>query len=40
MELHIELFGKDFEEAHNVSADINAIKKCFWEIKFIILQLG
>jgi len=28
-ELHIRLFGKDFEEAHDASADINATEKCF-----------
>ncbi len=32
-ELHIKLFGKDFEEAHNAAADINATAKCFWELK-------
>ena len=28
-ELHIKLFGEDFDEAHNASADINATEKCF-----------
>ncbi len=32
-ELHIELFGEDFEEAHNASVDINATEKCFWEMR-------
>ena len=32
-ELHIDLFGKDFEEAHDASADINATEKCFWEMR-------
>ena len=32
-ELHIKLFGKDFEEAHDASVDINATEKCFWEMK-------
>ena len=32
-ELHIKLFGEDFEEAHNASADINATEKCFWEMR-------
>jgi len=32
-ELHIKLFGKDFEQAHDASADINATEKCFWELK-------
>jgi len=32
-ELHIELFGEDFEEAHDASVDINATAKCFWEMR-------
>ena|SRR5690554_6950504 len=32
-ELHIKLFGCDFEDAHNAVADINATAKCFWELK-------
>jgi len=32
-ELHIKLFGEDFEEAHNASVDINATEKCFWEMR-------
>ena len=32
-ELHIKLFGEDFEEAHDASADINATEKCFWEMR-------
>jgi DNA polymerase-3 subunit epsilon len=32
-ELHIKLFGLDFEEAHNATADISATAKCFWELK-------
>lgn len=32
-ELHIKLFGKDFEEAHDASIDINATEKCFWEMR-------
>lgn len=32
-ELHIKLFGEDFEEAHDASVDINATEKCFWEMK-------
>ncbi|WP_103866728.1 3'-5' exonuclease [Aquimarina sp. I32.4] len=35
-ELHVKLFGEDFEGAHDASADINATEKCFWEMK----QLG
>ena len=32
-ELHIKLFGEDFEEAHDVFVDINATEKCFWKMK-------
>jgi DNA polymerase III subunit epsilon len=32
-ELHIRLFGADFDEAHNASVDINATEKCFWEMR-------
>ncbi|HZJ73690.1 MAG TPA: 3'-5' exonuclease [Perlabentimonas sp.] len=32
-ELHIKLFGVDFEDAHDAFADINATEKCFWEMK-------
>ncbi len=32
-ELHIKLFGKDFEGAHDAAADIRATGKCFWELK-------
>jgi DNA polymerase III subunit epsilon len=32
-ELHIKLFGKDFEEAHDASVDINATERCFWEMR-------
>jgi len=34
-ELHIKLFGRDFDDAHDASADINATEKCFWELKKI-----
>jgi len=34
-ELHIKLFGEDFDEAHDASVDINATEKCFWEMKKI-----
>jgi len=34
-ELHIKLFGVDFEEAHDASVDINATEKCFWEMRKI-----
>ncbi len=32
-ELHIKLFGVDFEEAHDASVDINATEKCFWKMR-------
>lgn len=32
-ELHRKLFGEDFEEAHDASADIKATARCFWEAK-------
>lgn len=32
-ELHIKLFGVDFEGAHDAFADIKATEKCFWELK-------
>jgi len=32
-ELHIKLFGEDFEGAHDAFADIEATEKCFWELK-------
>ena len=32
-ELHIKLFGEDFQEAHNASVDIHATAKCFWKLK-------
>jgi DNA polymerase III epsilon subunit-like protein len=31
-ELHIKLFGEDFQEAHNASVDIQATAKCFWKL--------
>ena len=34
-ELHIKLFGEDFDEAHDASVDINATEKCFWELRKI-----
>jgi len=34
-ELHIELFGEDFDEAHDASVDINATEKCFWKMREI-----
>ncbi len=32
-ELHIKLFGEDFEDAHDASVDIKATERCFWEMK-------
>jgi len=32
-ELHVKLFGEDFEEAHNALVDIEATAKCFWKLK-------
>lgn len=32
-ELHKKLFDKEFEDAHNAFADINATAECFWEMK-------
>ncbi len=34
-ELHIKLFGENFDEAHDASVDINATEKCFWEMRTI-----
>jgi len=32
-ELHIKLFGEDFDDAHDAAADIGATEKCFWALK-------
>jgi len=32
-ELHIKLFGEDFEDAHDAIVDISITKKCFWELR-------
>lgn len=32
-ELHVKLFGANFDEAHDASVDISATEKCFWEMK-------
>lgn len=32
-ELHQKLFGYQFEDAHDSSADIAATAKCYWELK-------
>ena len=34
-ELHIKLFGENFENAHDAFADIEATANCFWELKRI-----
>jgi DNA polymerase III epsilon subunit-like protein len=31
-ELHIKLFGKDFEDAHDALVDVEACAKCFFEL--------
>jgi len=31
-ELHIKLFGKDFEDAHDASVDTSACARCFFEL--------
>jgi DNA polymerase III epsilon subunit-like protein len=32
-ELHLKLFKKDFDNAHNALADIEATARCFWEMR-------
>lgn len=32
-ELHTQLFGTGFSEAHNAAVDIKMTAKCFWEMK-------
>jgi DNA polymerase-3 subunit epsilon len=32
-ELHITLFGKDFEDAHNAMGDVIATENCFWKLR-------
>ncbi len=32
-ELHMKLFGTEFEDSHNAMADVEATAKCFWEMK-------
>jgi len=34
-ELHIKLFGVDFEDAHDAMVDVKACAKCFFELKKI-----
>ena len=32
-ELHVKLFGTEFNNSHNAVADVEATAKCFWEMK-------
>lgn len=32
-ELHMKLFGKGFDNAHNAMADVEATVKCFWKLR-------
>jgi DNA polymerase III subunit epsilon len=32
-ELHIKLFGEDFEDAHDALVDISITEKCFWALR-------
>jgi DNA polymerase III epsilon subunit-like protein len=32
-ELHLKLFGEDFDNAHDAAADIGATAKCFWALR-------
>lgn len=32
-ELHLKLFGKGFDGAHNSMCDVEATEKCYWELK-------
>ena len=32
-ELHMKLFGTEFEDSHNAITDVDATAKCFWELK-------
>lgn len=32
-ELHLKLFGEDFEGAHDALADIRACSRCYWEMR-------
>lgn len=32
-ELHIKLFGEDFEDAHDAMVDVKACARCFFELK-------
>jgi len=36
-ELYYQLFGKEFNDAHNALNDINATAECFWEMKRLFL---
>ncbi len=39
-ELHIKLFNKDFEDAHDAFADISATADCFWKLKNLKIISG
>lgn len=32
-ELHVKLFGEEFDDAHDANADVTATVKCFFELK-------
>lgn len=36
-ELHLKLFGHDFDKAHDALADIEATAKCFWKMRKLTL---
>jgi len=36
-ELYYQLFGREFNDAHNALNDINATAECFWEMKRLFL---
>jgi DNA polymerase III epsilon subunit-like protein len=36
-ELHIKLFGEDFEGAHDALADIEATARCYWKLRDLYL---
>lgn len=40
-ELHVKLFGEEFEDAHDSSADIAATEKCYWKLKELgVIKVG
>lgn len=36
-ELHLKLFGEDFEGAHDALADIEATARCYWKLRDLYL---